>query len=129
MLSVDQPKKKQPMLEQRRFLGSVEASVVGLKYRFGGKADANGIQCKMMATLLGKCHQNMDGLSEVLLKRVTNIPADANAIAVIVCNPENSLNGGKYFSFFVFYFYFFVIILCFICSILSSLIVFSWAWT
>ncbi|KAM0820986.1 hypothetical protein ACQ4PT_041937 [Festuca glaucescens] len=70
---------------RRMFLGSVQTSVVGLSHRFHMPSDA-GSQLKSLSVFLGKCHENMHGTAEVILKRNTNIPADANAVSVLVAD-------------------------------------------
>ncbi|KAL3512030.1 hypothetical protein ACH5RR_024747 [Cinchona calisaya] len=69
-------------------LGTVETSVVGLSHLFRTSTDSNGITLKKLAVFLGKCSENVYGMSEVLLRRETNIPADENAVSVLVLNPE-----------------------------------------
>ncbi|VFQ87253.1 unnamed protein product [Cuscuta campestris] len=74
-------------------LGSVEASVAGLSYIFHTSADSNGTRLKKLATILQKCKRNMYGLTEVVLRRDSKIPADANAISILVSNPEEILSS------------------------------------
>ncbi|XP_038972570.1 uncharacterized protein LOC103712405 isoform X2 [Phoenix dactylifera] len=69
-----------------KFLGYVHASVVGLSHRFHAATDSNCAQVKMLASLLGKCRENSSGTIEVLLKRNMNIPADANAVSILVAD-------------------------------------------
>uniref|UniRef100_A0A0E0KQ54 NAD(P)-binding domain-containing protein n=1 Tax=Oryza punctata TaxID=4537 RepID=A0A0E0KQ54_ORYPU len=69
----------------RMFLGSAQTSVVGLSHRFHIPSDA-GSKLKALSVLLSKCHVNMHGTTEVILKRNTNIPADANAVSVLVAD-------------------------------------------
>ncbi|OVA03083.1 Forkhead-associated (FHA) domain [Macleaya cordata] len=76
-----------------KFLGSVEASVVGLKHRFHTAADSNGAQLKTLAAFLGKCQENAFGMSEAVLRRNTNIPADANAVSVLICDLDEFSEG------------------------------------
>lgn len=76
-------------------MSSVEASVVGLSHIYRASADSNGEHLKKLALFLGKCHGNMDGMSEIILRRETNIPADANAVSVLIPNPEEFSMGGK----------------------------------
>ncbi|KAG9447358.1 hypothetical protein H6P81_013486 [Aristolochia fimbriata] len=78
----------------KNFLGCVQTSVVGLSHRFHGPADANGAQLKNLAAFLGKCHENAYGMSEVVLRRISNIPADSNAVAVLVCDLDESCEGA-----------------------------------
>uniref|UniRef100_A0ACD5UR07 Uncharacterized protein n=1 Tax=Avena sativa TaxID=4498 RepID=A0ACD5UR07_AVESA len=70
---------------RRMFLGSVQTSVVGLSHRFHMPFDA-GSQLKSLSVFLGKCHENMHGTTEVILKRNANIPADANAVSVLIAD-------------------------------------------
>uniref|UniRef100_J3LXH5 HIRAN domain-containing protein n=1 Tax=Oryza brachyantha TaxID=4533 RepID=J3LXH5_ORYBR len=72
-------------LAHRVFLGFVQTSVVGLSHRFHMPSDA-GSKLKALSVLLSKCHVNMHGTTEVILKRNTNIPADANAVSVLVAD-------------------------------------------
>ncbi|KAL0415483.1 UNVERIFIED_CONTAM: hypothetical protein Slati_3380200 [Sesamum latifolium] len=78
-----------------KFLSSVEASVVGLSHIYRARADSNGEQLKKLALFLGKCHEKMDGMSEIILRRDTNIPADGNAVSVLIPNPEDSSMGDS----------------------------------
>ncbi|KAK2976624.1 hypothetical protein RJ640_021426 [Escallonia rubra] len=82
-----------PSFSVLKLVGSVEASVVGLSHLFRTSADSNGLQLKKLAAFLGKCHENAHGMSEVILKRNTNIAADVNAISVLIPNPEESRSG------------------------------------
>ncbi|KAL6584618.1 hypothetical protein OROMI_003907 [Orobanche minor] len=72
-----------------KLLSYVEAYVVGISHIFRVSADSNGDHLKKLALFLGKCHENMDGMSEVVLRRDTNIPADMNAVSVLIPNPED----------------------------------------
>ncbi|XP_068667000.1 uncharacterized protein [Aristolochia californica] len=78
----------------KNFLGSVQTSVVGLSHRFHGPADTNGAQLKTLAAFLGKCHENAYGMSEVVLRRICDIPADSNAVSVLVCDLDESCEGA-----------------------------------
>ncbi|KAK1392780.1 hypothetical protein POM88_011836 [Heracleum sosnowskyi] len=73
-----------------KLLGSIEASVVGLSHLFRAAADSSGSQLKRLAVFLGKCHENAYGMSEIVLRRNLNIPADANAVAVLIPNPDKT---------------------------------------
>ena len=44
----------------------------------------------------------MHGTTEVILKRNTNIPADANAVSVVVGDPDKFSEEGMYSSKYVF---------------------------
>ncbi|KAJ8536135.1 hypothetical protein K7X08_034536 [Anisodus acutangulus] len=75
-----------PELCHFKSVGSVEASVAGLSHLFRTSVDLSGARLKKLATYLGNCG---DGMSEVILKRDSNIPADANAVSILIPNPEN----------------------------------------
>ncbi|GER44049.1 tyrosyl-DNA phosphodiesterase [Striga asiatica] len=72
-----------------KFLSYVEASVVGISHIYRMSADSSGEHLKKLALLLGKCHENMDGMSEIVLRRATNIAADKNAVSVLIPNRED----------------------------------------
>ncbi|WOH09985.1 hypothetical protein DCAR_0729446 [Daucus carota subsp. sativus] len=76
-----------------KILGSIEASVVGLSHLFRASADSSGSQLKRLAVFLGKCRENAYGMSEIVLRRNVNIPADANAVAVLIPNPDKFIEG------------------------------------
>lgn len=77
-----------------KFLGCVQASVVGLSHRFHAATGSNCAQVKILASLLGKCRENTSGTIEVLLKRNMNIPADANAVSVLVADLDEFSEQG-----------------------------------
>ncbi|XP_060671983.1 uncharacterized protein LOC107423396 isoform X1 [Ziziphus jujuba] len=72
-----------------KFLGLVEASVVGLSHLFHKKADSNGAQLKKLASFLLKSCINANVLLEIVLIRSKNVPADANAVSILVPNPTD----------------------------------------
>ncbi|KAI7979380.1 Tyrosyl-DNA phosphodiesterase 1 [Camellia lanceoleosa] len=76
-----------------KVLGSIETSVVGLSHLFRTSADTDGSQLKKLASVLGKCYENANGMLEIVLRRNTNIPADANAVSILVPNPEEFSEG------------------------------------
>ncbi|KAL7179760.1 hypothetical protein ACSBR1_043042 [Camellia fascicularis] len=76
-----------------KVLGSIETSVVGLSHLFRTSADTKGSQLKKLASFLGKCYENANGMLEIVLRRNTNIPADANAVSILVPNPEKFSEG------------------------------------
>ncbi|XP_019188818.1 PREDICTED: uncharacterized protein LOC109183063 isoform X2 [Ipomoea nil] len=82
-----------PLSHHVKSLGSVEASVAGLSYIFRTSADSNGARLKKLATFLRKCKENMYGMTEVVLRRDSKIPADANAVSILVPNPEEVFMG------------------------------------
>ncbi|KAL5795406.1 hypothetical protein ACOSQ2_000226 [Xanthoceras sorbifolium] len=75
------------------FLGSVEASVVGFSHLFRAGVDSNGSQIKKLAAFLGRSCENAYGMLEIVLRRNTNVPADVNAVSVLVSNPDE-FSGG-----------------------------------
>ncbi|XP_038709596.1 uncharacterized protein LOC120004342 isoform X2 [Tripterygium wilfordii] len=76
------------------FLGSVEASVVGLSHLFHAAADSNGARLKRMAAYLRNFRKNNFGLAEIVLRRNANVPADANAVSVLVADPDEFSGEG-----------------------------------
>jgi hypothetical protein len=86
----------------RMFLGSVQTSVVGISHRFHRPSDA-GAQLKALSAYLGKCRENMHRTTEVILKRNTNIPADANAVSVHVADLDNFSEEGTIVHHVYFY--------------------------
>lgn len=87
-----------PELCHFKSVGSVEASVAGLSHLFRTSVDHNGARLKKLAAYLRKSGENVFGISEVILKRDSNIQADANAVSILVPNPENLSLGGKVLS-------------------------------
>ncbi|XP_051130802.1 uncharacterized protein LOC127251226 isoform X2 [Andrographis paniculata] len=82
-----------------RFLSSVEASVVGLSHIYRTSVDSNGQQLKKLALFLGKCEENIDGMSEIVLRRDTYILADRNAVSVHLPNPDVSMGDSVQLGF------------------------------
>ncbi|KAL0921102.1 hypothetical protein M5K25_008138 [Dendrobium thyrsiflorum] len=78
-----------------KYLGSVQASVVGLRHRFHNAIDSRGEQLKKLALFLGKFKNSSSRLMEVVLKRNHSIPADANAISIFVSNLDEMSNGDS----------------------------------
>ncbi|KAF8667320.1 hypothetical protein HU200_052995 [Digitaria exilis] len=78
----------------RMFVGSVQTSVVGISHRFNMPSDA-GSQLRALSAFLGKCRVNMHGTTEVILKRSTNIPADSNAVSVLVADLDKFSEEGS----------------------------------
>ena len=76
-------------------LGSVETSVVGLSHLFHTSSDRNGALLKKLAAFLGRSCENAHGMSEIILRRNTNVPADVNAVSVLVPNPDRFSEGGE----------------------------------
>ncbi|KAF3773680.1 Tyrosyl-DNA phosphodiesterase 1 [Nymphaea thermarum] len=69
------------------FVGSVVASLVGLSHRFQAKVDPGGVQLKALASIIQKRRENAYGMLEVILQRNHCIPADCNAVSVIINHP------------------------------------------
>lgn len=84
-----------PLLYCEKFLGLVEASVVGLSHLFRTAADSNGAQLRKLASYLGKSHENAYGMLDIVLRRASNVPADENAVSVLVPNPDELSGGGN----------------------------------
>ncbi|CAN8256942.1 unnamed protein product [Cochlearia groenlandica] len=72
----------------KEFLGYVEASVVGLSYLFRSTNDSTGTQLKRLASYISRTRENSLGMLELVLRRNTNVPADPNAVSVLVPNPD-----------------------------------------
>ncbi|XP_020680271.1 uncharacterized protein LOC110097942 [Dendrobium catenatum] len=83
------------VITSTKYLGSVQASVVGLRHRFHNAIDSRGEQLKKLALFLGKFKDSSSRLMEVVLKRNHNIPADANAISILVSNLDEMSNGDS----------------------------------
>lgn len=77
------------------FVGSVEASVVGLSYLFRSANDSTGAQLKRLASYIRRTRENSLGMLEIVLRRNMNVPADANAVSVLVPNPDDDSRDGK----------------------------------
>ncbi|PVH35250.1 hypothetical protein PAHAL_7G135100 [Panicum hallii] len=78
----------------RVYVGCVQTSVVGLSHRFHMPSDV-GSQLRALSAFLGKFRENMHGTTEVILKRNTNIPADANAVSVLVADLDKFSEEGS----------------------------------
>lgn len=77
------------------FLGSVEASVVGLSYLFRSANDSTGSQLKRLASYIRRARESSLGMLELVLRRNSNVPADANAVSVLVPNPDDDSRDGR----------------------------------
>ncbi|OMO52316.1 hypothetical protein COLO4_37288 [Corchorus olitorius] len=84
-----------------KLLGLVEASVVGLSHLFRTAADTNGARLKKLALFIGKTCDNEYGMLYVVLRRNKNIPADENAVSVLVPNPDELSGEGTKFVRYV----------------------------
>ena len=78
-----------------KLLGSVVASVVGLSHLFLSAADSKSARLKALAAFLGKSCKNVYGRLEIVLRRNRNVPADENAVSILVPNPDGTSDGGK----------------------------------
>lgn len=67
-----------------KYLGVVGTTVVGISYRFCAAADPKGLRVNSLARLLNDVGTDEDGMVVVLLKRAKNIPADPNAVSVLM---------------------------------------------
>ncbi|CAI0547978.1 unnamed protein product [Linum tenue] len=74
-------------------LGWAEASVVGLSHLFHSRSDIKGIQLKSLASFLSRTRETVDGMCEVVLRRNMSVVADANAVSVLVSNPDHASEG------------------------------------
>ncbi|XP_021673456.2 uncharacterized protein LOC110659729 isoform X2 [Hevea brasiliensis] len=75
-----------------KFLGLVEESVVGLSHLFRTATDTNGALLKRLAAFLGRSCENAYGI-EIVLRRNNNLPADVNAVSILVPNPDQFSEG------------------------------------
>ncbi|KAL1364602.1 hypothetical protein AAHE18_03G228300 [Arachis hypogaea] len=75
------------------FLGSVVASVVGLSHLFRSSVDSKSARLKALATFLGKSCTNAYGKLKVILRRNHNVPADENAVSILVPDPDGTSEG------------------------------------
>ncbi|KAJ1387765.1 Tyrosyl-DNA phosphodiesterase I [Sesbania bispinosa] len=75
------------------FGGLVVASVVGLSHLFCTAADSNGARLKALAAFLRKSCKNAYGSLEVVLRRNPNVPADENAVSILIPNPDQTYEG------------------------------------
>jgi hypothetical protein len=71
------------------------ASVVGLSHLFRTVADSNGAGLKSLAAILGKSCNNAYGRFKIVLRRNHNVPADENAVSVLVPKSDQTSEGGK----------------------------------
>ncbi|OIW00221.1 hypothetical protein TanjilG_27472 [Lupinus angustifolius] len=74
-------------------LGSVVTSVVGLSHLFRSAADSNNGRLKALASFLGKSSTDSFGRLEITLRRNFNVPADENAVSILVHNPDGTSEG------------------------------------
>lgn len=77
-----------------KFVGSVVSSVVGMSHLFRTEADSKGTRLKMLATSLGKSCKIASGRLEIVLRRNPDVPADANAVSVLVPDHDGTPFGG-----------------------------------
>ena len=75
---------KPKIITPSKFLGVVSTTVVGISFRFAASADPKGFRIRSLAKLLNGTNKDEDGMLTVFLKRSKNIPADTNAVSVVV---------------------------------------------
>ena len=68
--------------------------MVGIRHLFHTAVDSKGARLKTLATFLGNSCKNAYGRLEVVLRRNPNVPADANAVSVLVPDPDGTFSGG-----------------------------------
>lgn len=73
----------------------VKASIAGVSHLLHAAADSDGATLRKLAIFLSDSRINASGMLETTLRRETNIPADYNAVSILVRNPNNSFKGGK----------------------------------
>lgn len=71
------------------------ASVVGLSHLFRTVADSNSARLKTLAVFLRKSCRKANGWLEIVLRRNSSVPADKNAVSVLIPNPDQTSEGGK----------------------------------
>ncbi|KAI9079645.1 hypothetical protein K1719_038266 [Acacia pycnantha] len=71
-----------------KFLGSVVASVVGIRHLYRTAKDSKGARLKTLANFLGNLCKSSHGKLEIVLRRNPNVAADANAVSVLVPDPD-----------------------------------------
>lgn len=69
--------------------------MVGLSYLFHNAADSNGARLKKLASSLRKSCENTHDFTKVVLVRNKNVPADENAVIILVPSPNESPSEGN----------------------------------
>lgn len=72
--------------------------MVGLSHLFRTVADSDGAGLKALAAVLGKSCKNAHGRFEIVLRRNHNVPADENAVSVLVPKSDQTSEGGKSYT-------------------------------
>ncbi|XP_030553692.1 uncharacterized protein LOC115757546 isoform X2 [Rhodamnia argentea] len=76
-----------------KHVAMVKASIAGVSHLLHAVADSDGATLRKLASFLSKSHTNESGMLETTLRRETNIPADYNAVSILVRNPNNLFKG------------------------------------
>ncbi|KAI3414415.1 FHA domain-containing protein, partial [Psidium guajava] len=92
-LVIDAPSQAHWVVELTKFdfnkaVGYLIASVPGIH-----SSDSDGTTLRKLASFLSESHVNASGMLETTLRRETNIPADYNAVSILVRNPNNFFKG------------------------------------
>ncbi|KAH9568666.1 hypothetical protein CY35_03G088000 [Sphagnum magellanicum] len=80
----------------RKLLGIVSSTVVGITFRFCAAADPNGSRVRALAKLLNSIDPDEDGMIVVLLRRAKNVPADCNAVSVVVSSGAMAMGAEAF---------------------------------
>jgi hypothetical protein len=80
----------------RKLLGMVSSTVVGITFRFCAAADPNGSRVRALAKLLNSIDPDEDGMIVVLLRRAKNVPADCNAVSVVVSSGAMAMGAEPF---------------------------------
>ncbi|XP_030473624.2 uncharacterized protein LOC115691188 isoform X2 [Syzygium oleosum] len=76
-----------------KHIAMVKASITGVSHLLHAAADSDGATLRKLAIFLSDSRINASGMLETTLRRETNIPADYNAVSILVRNPNNSFKG------------------------------------
>jgi len=68
--------------------------VVGLSHLFRAVADSNSAGLRALASVLGKYCKNANGRFQIVLRRNHNVPADENAVSILVPKSDQTSEGG-----------------------------------
>lgn len=76
-----------------KHIAMVKASIAGVSHLLHAVADSDGATLRKLASFLSDSNINASGMLETTLRRETNIPADYNAVSILVRNPNNFFKG------------------------------------
>ncbi|KAF8019142.1 hypothetical protein BT93_H3889 [Corymbia citriodora subsp. variegata] len=76
-----------------KHIAMVKASIAGVSHLLHAVADSDGATLRKLASFLSDSHVNASGMLETTLRRETNIPADYNAVSILVRNPNDFFKG------------------------------------